>query len=187
MTGLTQADKYAIPCPSISGRRATCYAEYMPELVAHPHQKIHSFLQHHPMGVLSTVSADGTPWGSAIYYIADKNFNFFFVTRVETFKYDNMDANPIASLTVADDTAQTTVQVFGTISHVPPQDYMEIVFEKLASVKPKDDHMWTPPLNKIHAGNYMPLRLTPTKLQYADFKKRKSDIHATYIEQIIPN
>lgn len=138
------------------------------------------------MGVLSTVAADGTPWGAAIYYVADEDFNFFFVTRMGTFKYKNLDKTPLAALTIADNETQTTVQVTGKVTKVPIQDYMDIVFDKLAKIRPKDDQNWMPPLTKVHEGNYMPLRLTPSKLQFADYKDVKSDIHAKYIEKIIP-
>lgn len=159
----------------------------MSEKSAHTHQKVHAFLRHHPMGVLSTVSSDGAPWGAAIYYVVDEDFNFYFVTRAETYKYQNLDKNPVAAITIADADSQTTVQAAGKISRIPAEDYMDIVFTKLAKVRPKDDPHWAPPLSKIQAGNYMPLRLTPTKLHYADYKDRKADIHADYIEKIIPS
>jgi nitroimidazol reductase NimA-like FMN-containing flavoprotein (pyridoxamine 5'-phosphate oxidase superfamily) len=148
-------------------------------------QKVHAFLKHHPMGVLSTVDQDGKPWGAAVYYVADEDFNFYFVTRAETFKYHNLSANPLAAMTVADEPAQTTVQASGTISEVPVEDYMDIVFTRLDAIRPKDNPNWAPPLSKIRAGNYMPLRLTPDKLQYADYKDVKSDSHADYIERIL--
>ena len=153
---------------------------------AHPFQKVHSFLRKHPMGVLSTIAEDGTPWGSAIYYVADEDFKFYFVTRAETYKYKNLDKTPLAALTITDVASQTTVQLTGTITRLPAKEYMDIVFGKLANIRPKDDFAWAPPLEKLHDGNYMPLVLTPTKLQFANYKDVKSDIHADYIEKIIP-
>ncbi len=150
------------------------------------HQKVHTFLRHHPMGVLSTISSDGAPWGSAIYYVADEDFNIFFVTRAETFKFNNIDGRPVAALTIADADSQTTVQIAGSVSKVPVHDYMAVLFDKLAAIKPKTDYDWLPPISKIHAGNFMALRLTPSKLQYADFKQTKHDAHADYIEHILP-
>lgn len=137
------------------------------------------------MAVLSTVTPDGKPWGSAIYYVSDQDFNFYFVTRVETQKYKNIDNSPLAAITIADSDSQTTVQATGAISRLPVKDYMEVVFEKLANIKPKGNPQWAAPLTKIHKGDYMPLVLTPTKLHYADFSHIKSDILADYIEQVI--
>lgn len=150
------------------------------------HHKVHDFLKRHPMGVLSTVSPGGEPWGAAIYYVADQDFNFYFVTRAETSKFQNLDATPLAALTVADPVSQITVQAAGTVSKVPVRDYADIVYNRLAKLRPKDDLHWSPPLSKLHEGNYMPLCLTPSKLHYADYKHVKQDIHADYIESIIP-
>ncbi len=150
------------------------------------HRAIHKFLKGHPMGILSTVDSDGSPWGAAIYYVVDKDFKFYFVTRAETYKYQNLDKNPFAALTIADSGTQTTVQLSGKVSPLPVKQYMEVFFDKFAKIKPKDDHSWMPPLSKIHQGNYMPLKLTPAKMQYADYGHRKDDPKASYIDQIIP-
>jgi nitroimidazol reductase NimA-like FMN-containing flavoprotein (pyridoxamine 5'-phosphate oxidase superfamily) len=150
------------------------------------HKKVQDFLKRHPMGVLSTVTPDGAPWGSAIYYVTDEDFNFYFVTRAKTFKYQNLGNTPRAALTVADMASQTTVQASGVITKVPVDDYMEVVFNKLAKLKPKGNDHWVPPLSKIHEGNYMPLCLAPTKLHFADYSQSKPDPHADYIEKIIP-
>ncbi len=152
---------------------------------SHKHVKVHNFLKQNPMGVLSTVSPDGTPWGAAIYYVADEDFNFYFVTRTKTAKYHNLDKTPMAALTVADPASQTTVQVSGRVAKVPVDDYMDIVFDKLAQARPKGDSHWTPPAEKLRGGNYIPLKLTPSKLHYADYGRDKADPHAEYIERII--
>lgn len=149
------------------------------------HQKVHDFLKQHPMGILSTVSETGHPWGSAIYFVADEQFNFYFVTRAETFKYKNIQHKAVAALTIADASSQTTVQVAGEISTVPSDQIIDIAFNKLEKIKPKDDQNWIPPIYKVHKGDYMVLKLAPTKLQYANYKPFKSDIHEDYIENII--
>lgn len=138
------------------------------------------------MGVLSTVTEDGEPWGSAVYYVADEDFNFYFVTRTKTHKYQNIEKTPWAALTVVDRDSQTTVQVSGNVKKVPVEDYMDVVFTKLAKAKPKGGDHWVPPLSKIHKGNYMPLCLTASRLHYADYGQTKSDSHADYIEKILP-
>lgn len=158
----------------------------MSDNTPHTHQKVHAFLRHHPMAVLSTVSADGHPWGAAIYYVADEEFKFYFVTRKETFKYQNLEEHPYAAITIADPDTQTTVQASGRIERLPAERYMDIVFNKLAKLKiQSEDPHWMPPLSKIHKGDYMPLYLVPDRLQFADYKHKKADIDADYIETII--
>jgi uncharacterized pyridoxamine 5'-phosphate oxidase family protein len=149
------------------------------------HTKVHDFLRRHPMGVLSTVSLTGEPWGSAIYFVTDEDFNFYFVTRAGTYKYKNLERKGVASLTIADPATQTTVQVFGKVTPLPVQEYMDVFFEKFAALRPKNDYAWQPPVDKVHAGSFMPLKLTPTRLQYADYGHTKTDFHNEYIEKII--
>lgn len=151
----------------------------------HKQQKVHDFLKQHPTGVLSTVSRHGEPWGAAVSFVADEGLNFFFMTRAGTLKYGNIEANPLAAITIVDQAEQTTVQAMGTISRVAAKDTIDVVFKKLAAAKPHGDSQWVPPIIKVHQGDYMVLRLTPSKLQYANYKQTKPAIDASYIEQII--
>lgn len=137
------------------------------------------------MGVVSTVDDSGKPWGAAVYFIADDDFNIYFVTRAETTKYQNAKHGRVAAFTVADRASQTTVQLTGEVSEVSADDYMNNLFEKFMELRHKDDHNWSPPINKVHAGNYMPLCIKPTRLQYANYGQHSSDPTANYIEEII--
>ena len=143
------------------------------------------FLKDHHVGVLSTATKDGQPWGSAIVFALDEDLKFYFVTRAETLKYQNIKANPTVALTVADPKDQVTVQIQGKVSRVEAKDYIDVVFKKLAHVKPHDDASWVPPVIKVHKGDYMVLCITPTHVQYADFKQKKNDAFDDYIEQIL--
>ena len=134
---------------------------------------------------MSTASADGSPWGAAIFFYVDEDFNFYFVTRANTKKHHNIQANPKAAITVAHGASQTTVQTSGNITEVPAEEYMNIIFDKLAAVRPDSEGTWVPPIAKIHEGNYIPLKLTPSKLQYANYSAKTLDPNADYIQQII--
>jgi hypothetical protein len=150
------------------------------------YKKVYAFLKEHPMGVLSTASGPGTVWGAALYYLADKDLNIYFVTRTGTFKYQNIEALPFASLTVADSESQITVQLSGKVEQMPINKYMDVFFDKFAAIRPDGDYEWAPPIDKIHEGNYMPLQLTPSFLQYADYGERRIEVHGDYIEKVIP-
>jgi general stress protein 26 len=150
------------------------------------HKRVTSFLKEHPMGILSTVSEDGTPWGAAVYFLADADFNIYFVTRAGSLKYQNIVKNPKVALTVADSESQVTVQLSGTVTTMPVQKYMDVFFDKFAKIRPDGDYEWAPPIDKVHEGNYMPLQLTPSKMQYADYGKRRIEVRGNYIDQIIP-
>ncbi len=150
------------------------------------YERVHLFLKKHPMGILSTAGGAGSVWGAAIYYVTDDDLNIYFVTRMGTLKYKNIEAQPFAALTVADSEAQITVQLSGTISTMPISKYMDVFFDKFAAMRPEGDYQWAPPVDKVHEGNYMPLQLTPSHMQYADYGKHRIEAHGNYIDQIIP-
>lgn len=148
--------------------------------------KIHLFLKEHPMGILSTANTTGLPWGAAVYYLADASFNIYFVVRAKSLKYQNIESNPYAGLTVADSETQQTVQLSGPVTAMPAQKYIDIFIDKFAKMRPEGDYQWAPPLEKVHKGSYIPLQLTPALMQYADYGKHRIEVHGNYIEQIIP-
>jgi len=150
------------------------------------YKKVYEFLKKHPMGILSTASGPGTVWGAAIYFLADKDLNIYFVTRAGTFKYENIEAMPFAALTVSDSKSQITVQLSGAVQQMPVNKYMDVFFDKFATIRPEGHFEWAPPIDKIHKGNYMPLQLTPSFLQFADYGERRIEAKGNYIEQIIP-
>lgn len=150
------------------------------------YQRVHDFLKDNPIGVLSTAGGAESVWGATIYYLTDDDLNIYFVVRTGTFKYKNLEAQPFAALTVADSTNQITVQLSGAVSRMPINKYMDIFFDKFAEMRPEGDFQWAPPIDKVHEGNYMPLQLTPTHMQYADYGKRRIEVQGNYIEQIIP-
>jgi general stress protein 26 len=156
-----------------------------PEATSADKKRAQEFLHDHPLGVLSTTGENGKPWGSAVYFVTDEDFNFFFVTREKTKKFQNIHANAHVALTVADGKTQTTVQAAGTITKVPSRDIVDVVFKKLASIRPQDDINWAPPVIKVHQGDWMVLKLSPNYAQFAEFKQQKTDIGESYIYRLV--
>lgn len=149
------------------------------------YEKAVEFLTQQQMGILSTISEDNKPWGSAVNFVIDDDLNFYFLTRERTYKYKNIETNPEVAFTVADEEAQVTVQLQGTISKVPTKDVMDVVYKKLARNRPRGDFYWVPPVIKVREGDYMVLRITPSKLNYADYKQRINEVKDEFVEQII--
>ncbi|MCA9325693.1 pyridoxamine 5'-phosphate oxidase family protein [Candidatus Saccharibacteria bacterium] len=144
-----------------------------------------AFVRSQQFGVLSTSDKDGQPWGAAIFFLVDDDFNFYFLTRTGTQKFGDIDQNPQVALTVVDRQSQVTVQLAGTVSKVDLNEYAHDLLPKFANLKPDDDEHWHPPVDKIHSGNYVPLKITPTRLQYADYGQKTEDITADHIVKII--
>src|SRR6266567_3143608 len=94
------------------------------------HKHIKSFLSANPLGVISTVSKDGKPWGSAIYYMFDDEFSFYFITHESTAKSQNLDSVKYGALTVANNISQQTVQAFGPVLKLDDYSKIDTMYER---------------------------------------------------------
>lgn len=82
-----------------------------------------AFLKAHSAGVLSTVSTDGKAHGSAVYYVADENFNIYFLTLKTSRKFANLSANPSVAFTVGRQDVPQTLQLEGVATALQhPED-----------------------------------------------------------------
>lgn len=79
-------------------------------------QAARTFLQDnkHLTAVIASVSKAGLPHAATIYYYTDDALNFYFLTATGTQKYDNLLANPKASIVIGTGPELTTMQGFGT-------------------------------------------------------------------------
>lgn len=134
-------------------------------------REAHKFLDEHKVGVLSTVTEDGKPWGSTIYYVvSDSNLNVYFLTHASSNKYRNLVANSAVALTVFDDYQQTTVQIAGTIDELEIGEEHDIVFRKISHLHPPGQFAWNPPVSKIHDGEVVLLKITPKAMRLSSYK-----------------
>jgi len=154
----------------------------------HSEQKeAHDFLKKHNVGILATVSPNGDQHAAALYYTVDAALNISFVTKTGTKKADNLEHNNHAMLVVYEAETQTTVQVTGSVSKVTDIVEANEVFTQivLASVKTSKTDM--SPATKLHEGDYVTYRLTPTQVRMASFSHAESGSYETLFKTIVPS
>lgn len=150
-------------------------------------QSVSDFLKNHSVGVLSTVSPDGKPYASPIYFIADDDLNFYFTTKSDTKKSQNFTTNKHVALTVVDHTIPLTIQSTGTVKEVEEPD----MYAKLAEANAKagGEFSWPPPLSKLESAGYLLLyKYTPEWLRVGDFSEPQttSGVQKNVFHEIIP-
>lgn len=129
---------------------------------------VYNFLQEHAGAVLSTVSPDGTPYASPIYFIVDKELNFFFLTKSDTKKAQNIEKNNHVALTVVHPSLPITVQATGTVEEVQEPE----ILIKMAKTNANETggFSWPPPLSKLISEGYLLMyKVTPHWLRIGDF------------------
>lgn len=140
------------------------------------------FLNKHNVGVLATVTKQGEPYATAVYFLIDDSFNVCFVTKSKTQKAQNLENKNLAMLLVYDD--QTTVQLAGKVTKIT--DVLEVnrLYTKIIYMSVGDDWVGLPPQTNIKAGDYVAYSLKPRLARVAAYNKDKD---AGYVDILKPS
>lgn len=143
----------------------------MPINLSEDPSKVNDFLLHNHIGVVSTSGPDNSPHAAAIYFVTDADLNFFFITKENTEKHNNLQQNPKAALAVYDAKSQTTLQVAGKASlDKDPQNFMN-VFTQILKISMDSSEGANPPVSKLKAGEYRLYKLSPERIKMAEYTK----------------
>lgn len=133
------------------------------------HQRIRDFLESNPVAALATADVHGIPYASTIYFVVDKDFNFFFVTKQETQKYKNLTDNKHAALTIHDTENQTTVQVTGSVKLINDINRFMDIYDQILTISSGVSSSDRPPVSKLFAGDYVLFCLVPNSVRLAEY------------------
>lgn len=143
------------------------------EHITHPRalsQQAWLFMSSHDLGVLSSVSDEGTPHGAAVYYHGDKQGYIYVVTKEKTRKAQNISSNGHAALTVYDTDSQQTLQISG-IAHVETNpEITNTIYKQILKPRVSGPHVNLPPILSLPAGNFVVICITPDEYQFTDYK-----------------
>lgn len=156
-------------------------------------EEIYSYLQFLTIGVLSTVSDTGKPYAAVIYFVVDHNLNFFFVTKTDTKKSQNLEKNNNAAITILDPNFPKTVQATGIVEAVQEPDMHTYLLKRISEANSKKGiYYWPPPLSKLNSqGDLILYKFQPDWLRFADFTESTYSVESSGVKtnifyQIIP-
>lgn len=132
-------------------------------------KSIYNFLKDSPVGVLSSVTKDGQPYGVVIYYHVDDDFMFSFVTKKATTTHHNLESNKDVVLVVYDSFSQTTVQITAKAEVITDNDVAEQAFNRTLEAAKQSSDSGVPPITKMWAGDYVAYSLRPSHIQMRVF------------------
>lgn len=132
-------------------------------------QQLLTFLRQHPVGVISTVSPEGSPHGSVIYFAVGRDNTFAFVTKRLTEKYRHLTHDPTATLTAFDAASQTTVNIAGSAKEIGDSFELNAIAEAIMAASLKMTAASVPPITKIKAGDFVAFKVKPTSIYMATY------------------
>ena len=147
-------------------------------------RRIYDFLHSNPIGVLSSITSNGDPHGSVIYFRIDQDFTVSFLTKVETRKYDNLKHHEHVTLTVFEPQTQTTAQVMGTAQEIVDSYEINAIAGTILATSLKTSDAGMPPISKLEAGKYVAFRITPINIRIAVYSRPDRGENSDIFESI---
>ncbi len=130
-------------------------------------KRVKDFLAKNKICVVSTVSQTGNPEAAVCIYMADDNFNFYFVTRGNTRKRANLENNKNMALVIGTELAPFTLQAEGTAELLTGQSSDEF----MNKFKAREDlqALYFGPFLKIAGVDFAIFKITTNWLRYMEF------------------
>jgi hypothetical protein len=145
-------------------------------------RRVYDFLQQNQIGVLSTVSPNGDPHGTVLYFSLAKDFTVTFLTRTGTRKFDDLSLHKQVVLTVYEAESQTTVEIFARAEQLTDGSEINAVAARTLATSMKTSGAGLPPIVKLREGAYTAFRLHPTQIRMAIYSRPDPGEYADLFE-----
>lgn len=142
--------------------------------------EMYDFLKAHPTGVLATVSPDGNPHATVIYYSLDDDLNLYFTTKRDTRKHDNIQHHDHVMLTVYEAFSQSAAEITGIAEEVKDTTLANKVFNSTLQASMRTAESSVPPISKVYAGHYVTYMIRPVEIRMATFMQTSSGFNDIY-------
>ena len=129
-----------------------------------------AFLTSHSLGVLSTLSPEGTPRARTMYYAADDHFNVFFITTSGTRKVTDIAHRAVAAFVVSNEDGPQTMQIEGTITDCTDTATIDpVTLNLLDTLRARGEHF--APVTHLDMNGIRFYKLTPSWVCWGDFMR----------------
>lgn len=130
-----------------------------------------AFLNNNHIAVLATASPQsGSPHAATVFYTTDSSMNIYFLTKQDTTKSKNLQANPQAALVVYDAPTLRTAQITAQAEPIKNPAIAQKALGIMSKYSRQTAGTSQPPIAKLDAGDYILYKLVPQTIRLADYK-----------------
>lgn len=150
--------------------------------------KARDFIHKNRAGALATVSKESVPHVAVVYSLIEPDLTLYFITRVESVKYVNLTVNPTVSMSFSNEKTMITVQLTGRAEVVDDlKEYQDLMY-RILTLRHSKHFSANPPMQLLQRGATSELaviKVTPTKMVYANFKPLSSGKYKPFFSEVI--
>ena len=148
----------------------------------------HTFLCTHRAATLATMNADKKPDAATVYYIVDKDLTIYFMTRIESRKFHNLENHPAVSMVITDEHTMETIQLTGHAERIENSITESEALTKLWRADYKNPN-WPGPAVKLfesgHSAQLAVVKVAPQEMTYAVFQRQDKGKYTSFFEKVI--
>jgi nitroimidazol reductase NimA-like FMN-containing flavoprotein (pyridoxamine 5'-phosphate oxidase superfamily) len=127
-------------------------------------------LRINPLMVLATTDENGQPQCNTLVYTIDDDLNFYFITRSNTKKSKNIEANPNVSLSACF-RPPYNIEAIGKAEPVTDEETKLMIMDAFAQHVINLENIW-PPIFRYSQDEYVFYKIVPTSLRALEMKKQ---------------
>ena len=148
----------------------------------------HKFLSAHKAATLATIATNMIPDAATVFYIVDKDLTIYFMTRIESRKFRNIQKQNVVSMVMTDEKTMETVQLTGKAERIEDIKEENGALTKLWRADYKDPR-WPGPAVKLyetgHSVQLAVIKVVPYEMTYALFEREDKGRYGSFFEKII--
>ncbi len=142
------------------------------------------FIQKTKTAVLSTVSPEHQPEAATVTYVCDDDFNFYFITKKDSRKLQNILKNPNVAIVVGTSENPATAQMQGVAEIITDPDHFIVTYFS-QSVNVAETKWW--PLFKVRGSDFAFVKVKITWLRWLNLDLTEyPETYKDDFQQIIP-
>lgn len=127
-----------------------------------------AFLKRHKAGVLATVAKEYQVHASMVYYTADDDFNIYFLTLINSRKFEALSQHPQVAFTVATQDVPQTLQIEGMAMDISLDEEAAKKKDALFEILNSNEQFYAP-LAKLDPAALVMVWIRPTFVRWADY------------------
>ncbi len=148
----------------------------------------YKFLSTHRAATLATVNAKSKPDAATVFYIVDKDLTIYFMTRIESRKFNNLEKQTIVSMVITDVETMETIQLTGAAARVENFKEESEALTKLWTADCRNPNWPGPAVKLFEAGHSVQLvvvKVVPQEMTYAVFERQGKGKYGSFFKKVI--
>ena len=158
--------------------------------IARPDSRLaaYKFLSAHRTATLATVTTKNIPDAATVFYIVDEDLTIYFMTRIESRKFHNLEKQTIVSMVITDEQTMETIQLTGASERIESLKEESGALTKLWTADYKNPNWPGPAVKLFESGHSVQLavvKVVPHEMTYAVFERQDKGKYGSFFEKVI--